>query len=464
MSLKVAISSANGNVDVTQYLMVERGAGMEPGDPTFTEKVFARSLLKQGATLALEHFREKELVMPLLLKATNKTNLANLVQEINTVINTPGAQLEWQDEGATQPTFYDVVSGQLDDDFDYRLSEKNGLRAKLRIFAQPLGYLNKFGARAVMVSGVATTLEVGSGPLQVFPASGLFDGDAQALIQAQVELTSQKTSGWFAFSLLPGASYAPYMTAPSVSLATGSRTFTADTVAAGGTYAHWREWSGPLLLYTAPEAIKFSYVGETRLLVLARTPSGANVLPIRTDRVNSPWGSQNGPVLGPVATPVATAQWIPYDLGTISRASAGLGSGDTFDYLVRGAITSPGASCAIDICAVVQLPDTNTIWLNTNASPVAFPAPIVFDGVTNAIRVGASMGVPASGIAPLLGAKAMVHDLTSMTRGRIPPISASASSPVFAALAMDALSLSGGSLNKEMSVAINVLERTRYVF
>src|SRR5438128_1415786 len=108
--VKLTLRSNSGEITLTPYLDVEAGKGMEPGDPRFTEKMFARSLLKQGATYALENLHEKELIYPVKLKAATKTALLELVEEINTILNTAGAQVEWQEEGSNKPTYFDLIS------------------------------------------------------------------------------------------------------------------------------------------------------------------------------------------------------------------------------------------------------------------------------------------------------------------------------------------------------------------
>lgn len=650
MSVKAAINSSNGNVDITQYLAVEKGTGMEPGDPTFTEKIFARSLLKAGATLALEHLREKELVFPLILSLpierlanpilnpsfaydgqgsttaaewttgpivginpgatltvhdipgyaqaasifglesycevhtagtlanegistgntipcvsgvpitiylsifeeiagqkiqlflgnaktfsqiaitqTNngwtrhsitltpsetgfikfcvrsvgtekinilftavsekepykdgdsagwkwngpagrsesenkhgKTGLANLIQEINTIIHTPGAKVEWQDEGATQPTYYDLISGQFDDEFDYRLSEKNALRGKLRLFTQPLGYVSKNGPRALMVQGVATTVQVGTAPIITFQASGVLDGDAPAVIQAQGIASTAAVEGrpdfYTAISVLPSASYIPYI--PAASSAIVLMTFFSEASAPGGTYAHF---SNPHSAITVErggyQQTKFNYAGEHRVLMAARTPSLAIVTPCRLYKYNT------GFVNNTVATPLATSGWHLYDLGVITTASSALAAGESF-FLALSVGIENVASAAIDFAGLIILPEQSTCWLTTlsgiPAQSKRMNGYTTFDGQAQAIRLGGYIGVPASGISASIAnvEGPFSPDVTGYSRGAIPQIQAAASPPVLAMLWAEP----NGSMSNGVKLSINVLERTRYVF
>lgn len=466
---KLALSSVNGSIDLTQYLNVDKGDGMEPGDPSFTEKVFARSLLKKGATLTLEHLREKEQVFPLRLHASSKAALANLVQEINTILNTAGTQIEWQDAGATAPTYLDLISGQLDDEFDFRLGEHNWLTVKLRLFSQPLGYWSKHGARQTFgigaIAGSAAAVRA-SAPVAVFQASGLLDGDAPALVQGHLLKESNEGSyPYVAMSILPSASYSPLLPVASMTngaLLTKTASTAGDSTGVNGLYwrsknlnvgsdsLNWRPLAGALP----------AYVGKQRIGVLARTPAGAGAAQFALfDPV--------GETYGPTQTAVATSTWTLYDLGTISRASSMLLYGAPYE--VNVAMFSSGvASTILDITAIVQFPDEQTVWLSgaqassgeTSRSTNHF----TFDGVNSRVALGLNPGVPASGIAPIPVEPerypVQLVDLTGFVRGQIPEAPVTNEPPVFAFLYAKRF----GTQNGSMVVNVNVLERTRYIF
>jgi hypothetical protein len=455
MTVLLNIFSSNGTIELANperpYLDVEAGGGMEPGDPSFTEKIFSHSLLKQGGTLALESMKLKEQVFPLKLHARNKAALAEIIQEINLVINTPGAQVEWRDEGAEHATYFDLVSGQLDDAYDFRLGSNNWLKCKLRLFSQPLGYWSQKGARAVMVAGVATTIKIGTSPIITFRASGALRGDAPALMQVQVynELLTNNQF-YAALAVLPSSEYTPFISAASLSVVAS---FVGDSFAPGGTRAHWANWVGPAAQWTAPSLSRFAYVGEQRILVAARTPSNAIPTPIELG------GPRPFPYTGLVATPVATSAWMLYDLGVISTASAMLANGEGYRLGLNMPV-SVGASAAIDIGGFIQLPEHGSTWLNALPVPSLRPGhTISFDGVANGIRIGGNMGVPASGIPPTLDPEH--QELTEMggyARGAIPQIPAQIGEPVVAVLVAPM-----PDMNEEVEVNINVLERTRFI-
>lgn len=456
--VKLTLRSSNGEVTLTPYLDVEAGRGMEPGAPSFTNKVFAHSLLKQGATLALEDLQLKEQVFPVKLTAASKSQLTELIELINTILNTPGCQVEWQDEGAIRPTFFDLASGQFDDEFDFRLGQNNWLKGHLRLFSQPLGYWSQKGARQVKVNAVATTTRVGTSPIVVFPASGVFDGDAPSLIQGGLV-----GSGWLlsksysAISVLPSSEYTPWLPIASLlgSFTGASPVYSAATNAPGGTAARWINPAfGEYLRFTA-SAAKFAYTGEQRLLLAARVPPSAEGVVV-TSLQNG--GEQGSLTLNTFAIP-ATTTWGLYDLGVARGASANFAHGDYYRWGLQ--MNHAGASNGVEIAGVVQLPESNTAWINgsnlTKNGLVGESSKWNFDGVSNSVFYGADNGVPASGI--VTTAPNGVMDWTGYARGAIPAVPVSASPPLIAMLAMNAY---GASNNGKIEMALNVLERYRY--
>lgn len=457
-AVKLTIRSANGEVTLTPYLDVEAGKGMEPGAPAFTSKVWSHSLLKPGGTLALEDLQLKEQVFPVKLTAASKTALTEFVELINTVINTPGAQVEWQDEGASRPTYFDLASGQFDDEFDFRLGQNNWLKGHLRLFSQPLGYWSQKGARQVKVNAVATTTRVGTSPIVVFPASGVFDGDAPSLIQGgligQGWLVSKSYS---AISVLPSSEYTPWLPVTSLlgSFTAASPVYSAATNAPGGTAARWSKPPNNEYMRFSATASKFAYTGEQRLLLAARVPPGGEGVAVAAFQAGGEGGFLS---LSSFNIP-ATSTWALYDLGVVRSASPTFAHGDFYRWSVN--LLGSGASSAVEVAGVVQLPESNTAWINgsnlTKNSLVSESAKWNFDGVGNSVFYGADNGVPASGV--VTTAPNGVMDWSGYTRGAIPGVPVSASPPLIAMLAMNAY---GASNNGKLEMALNVLERFRY--
>lgn len=129
------------------YMEVNDGEGMDVANPDFSQRVWGRSLLKAGATLALEQMTEKELIFPLLLGPVggasgapmNLSQTLLLIQQINSIITSPGAIATWQPLGATSATTFDVLSGLAAVKYSYRKEEQFWTEVELQLFTEPLG-------------------------------------------------------------------------------------------------------------------------------------------------------------------------------------------------------------------------------------------------------------------------------------------------------------------------------------
>lgn len=471
MALTLQLFSNNGNINLTKYLNMQPGEGADPAGAAFTTKVLAHSILKPGSTLALEDLKEKLQTFPLKLNAGNKEKLDELVEKINKILNTPGTQVEWVDEGALESTYWDLISGQCDVEYDLRRGEKNYLDAKLRLFVQPLGYYSKKGPKALEAFG-GTTVSKGTSPLVVFRANSVLKGDAPSLIQAQILSKSVVHGQVAAVSALPSLEFVPL--APAASYAVGpsgngggTMSFSADSFAPTGTMAHIvPSAAGVVYTFTSEEKSKYAYVGENRILLAARTPTVSASFSASANINIIPFKTLFRGQYGAVATPYATGAWRLYDLGIVNSASSYLNSGEKYSVSVY-LENNTGASRAIDIGGLIQLPDRNTCWLNTGpiatvTASLANQNVISFDGVANAIRIGANMGVPAAGASPAVASQTTsVIDVSANVRGNIPTIQPGQEVNTIACLVAN---MYGGTMNAETLVNVNVLERCRYVF
>jgi hypothetical protein len=430
MSVELELESTNGNFSFTgagrEWLDVEEGQGMEPGDPSFTEKVFARSLLKYGASLALESLKEKELVFPLKLHAATKELLTALIQEINIIARTEGAVVRWKDEGATQSTYFTLISGQLDDEFDFRLGQNNWLKCKLRLFTQPLGFNEaKPSGVALNIHGTATTVAHGSNPVITFVGASQVGGDGPSLIRGITAITSgtQNVEGPMAMSVLPTSSYITTWSPTAAHLIQHSQNVATNN-AIGGFYVHMASTSD--IIWNVPT--ESQYLGEQRVLAIARSPTTAT-----TPYLN--FSTSSALTLESVATVSATTQWQLYDLGIIPIGSIALLEG--FQML----ISKPFSSAPVDVAGLVMLPDANTVWIVPKDYAVSS---LHFDGLMNAIYIQ----------------EGSVFDLTHLARGAIPPLFPSTKTPPSIAF----LQMPPLGLNVGLTAKVSVVERTRYVF
>lgn len=470
MAVELELISQNGNVSFTtpgaEYLDVEQGRGMEPGDPKFTEKVFARSLLKQGATFALESLHEKEMIFPLKLHAANKDALTTLVREINIALNTSGTVVKWKDEGASKPTYFNLLSGQIDDEFDFRLAASDWLKVRMRLFVQPLGYYSINGAHAAILSGTSGNTLKATSPMLKFVSASQLLGDAPALVQAEMTQINLSPQMFAAFSILPVPTYTPALSSASLYYPTGLREphFSHESLAPGGTAARIPPGfaENPFAYWESPSLEAAGYVGQQRILVAARTPSLAEPQPFYSSQFTGlPLSNWNYPASGAlaVATPLATTAWQVFDMGIVNVASSAIAANAPYGFTFA-AVSVTGASRAVELASVFQLPEISTSWLNTSSVPFIenFGGHITWDGVSNTVRLSERLGVPASETVSELLPSWL--DVTGLSRGAIPQAQPGANAPAFAIFAMPKI----GSNTVNTSVHFNVLERCRFAF
>ena len=129
-----------GSIDVSSYLDLTPDSDMDPYDPGWSNKVISHSLLKEGGVLALEDRQAKSLTFPLLLNSTTNSGVAQLAQQINQIINSPGATFSWQDTGMSQPTVFTSITGELSIKYNYRRQERFWLQADLKLYTLPFGH------------------------------------------------------------------------------------------------------------------------------------------------------------------------------------------------------------------------------------------------------------------------------------------------------------------------------------
>lgn len=436
MSIELVLESSNGNFSFTgpnkEFLDVEAGKGMEPGDPKFTEKIFARSLLKAGATLALESLHEKEMVFPLKLTAPNKEALLKLVREINVIVRAEHAQVKWQDEGATEPTYFDLISGQLDDEYDFRLGQNNWLKCRLRLFCQPLGYNEaERNPTAAHVRGLATTIVSASNPVVIFPCASAPYGDAPALVRGELANPGGGDNlSYSAMSILPQGSYRVLWATPSAYETFGGAPI-ATTNAISGSFFRTPSQLPGYVRFQVPNGNQ-AYIGEQRILGVARAGSPAGLSMEMT--LNGKSGSPET-----VAT-VSSKVWSLVDFGVLpigSMALLTIGGGPLISISrVNAAVTN-----GLDIAGMVMLPESTTVWVSNpiNSLGTGFS----YDGINNAL-IGSGF-----------------EDNSSHARGAIPTVPPGPSPSTLAFLVLGGAS---AQLNKPYTANVSLLSRTRYAF
>ena len=470
-------------LDLSDYIDVSQGSGLDPADPSFTDKVFSHSLLKEGGTLALEDLKIKEVVFPLYMSGPNKPTVNGLVETINDAINSAGAVAIWQDTGCSQPTYFDLVSGQVDIEYDYRRATGNQviLKGKLRLFAQPLArkasprvYAVASGAGPLLLVG-ATDAIAALGGTSYFgtPTYGslTLDGDAAAQVVATYSRSgiNQGRGSIAAMSVLPDAGYLPmiapgatFVTSPTQSVPgmfnwVGATILGASGAVAsqylhftttGGTVAIALPWSPTLARQAAAgtgPVIPPWYAGQHRVLALARTVGGA--APGTLELLN---GFSDAP-LGPTVD-VPLSWWQLVDLGTLGVYARQQFAANAITA-VLGVVAPSGG--AVDVTALIYLPEASTTVFN--------PQAISGIGATYLINTSVDYDGTANGGAGTVTGEFSI-DFSSYVRGAVPKLDPKYS-PMIAFLGVPwTSSATAIPLNLNTSVSVSVLERTRYVF
>lgn len=432
-------------LDLSSYMDVQDGDGMDPANPAFTDKVFSHSLLKQGGTLALEDFKVKELVFPLVLDATNPSATATLVQQIIQSSRVPGAYATWQDNGVTQATVFDLVSAQFDIVYSFRQMQQALIKGKLRLFAQPFG--RKAAERSFAVaSGLGPMLVIGpsyggyASSMISWTGSQTIDGDAPALLKGAVlgasttGFSGNPTTGYFtSMSVLPDANYRPLMAFANglsldvgVPLIGGSGAVASQYARANATIGV----AGVDLVGIPTIAIPGYWPPAHRMIALARAHGAPG-------QIQADWGSHQ------VAT-VAVGDWAAYDLGTLSLA-ASVTYFESLTVIPGNGAPTPGVWT--DLTAVIMLPDNDTVTLST--ALLTEDGPLVYDGIVNKSYFPFAGGIG-------------VQDVSGSVRGAIPE-ARPGQIPIIAFCSI----YQGGSQNPQnmpISASVTVLERTQYIF
>ena len=449
MTVSAILTAPTGTFNITQYLDVNAGKGMDPADPQFTNKIFAHSLLKQGGTLALEDLKLRELTYPLILKAASKDELTLIVREINKIINSAGCELEWKDEGSNTTTLFVLASGQCDPEFDFRMGQQSApmLKAKLRLFVQPLATKER-NPRSLLIGGTAAANGAtvrGETPLTLFGGGSAILGDAPALVKTTIYAPPV---AWqiAAVSVLPASGYIPGLGATAARLPTKTpltRVATTNAMGGallavkGGTIAHL-EW---------PLASATLYAGPQRMFLLAKA-SPVNLTSIYAEWYG--WGNTKTSTVRPQNASV----WGLIDMGVINVPSAAIveNSGAFPLYLS----ISKASTAFFDLGGVILLPEGSTTYLNeylATETSTTTPERLTFDGTTGRV----TSGQPPSGGEE----SASLFDITGYARGALANADVENGAPVIAVLTMPAL---GGPVGSPLNITVNVLERTRYVF
>lgn len=471
-------------IDLSQYLRLQPDQGTDPANPESTQRVFARSLLKEGATLALEQNVEREWQFPLALKGTTSSVVSGtLVQQINQILQTPGATGSWQDAGMSQPTYFDVLSGQVAVQYDYFVGAQAWCKVNLMIFTLPFGrtigprayarasaagpllMISPYAVNGSPIGGASTQAGIaGFGCAPLGGSSGVFwlgspslAGDAPSLLLVSATGNAGTLASAAVLSVLPDGNYpvSPGLTG------FGAITYTYGASVIGG-FAYGAgvgSTQGTLQFTTQPLnptvlAYPGNWAGQHRLFAVARASGTWGQLRTAASQV------VDRPTVASVGPP--GTEWGLYDLGAITiRGSQSGFTGGYLDLLVPS-VAGVGANAALDVSTIYMFPESTTCFSGASAianAPAADNTFLFDDTLAEQFVEVSSSGHPASP-AGLRGWNVGLTRITPYTRGLVPKPDPKNGIPIIAILQAGASSLNPGVLSQAQ---VAVLERARYI-
>lgn len=169
MALALSINS----LDYSIYVRVSPGEGLDPFDSDMLEYGMTDNPGIEGPSLLSVLAGAREMVFPLHVTPTKTANypdtkqgLHNQIRDINANLkNAGGTRLAWQDEGATDPTYYNVIAARFESDYSFRRHQKLWATGTLRVWTAPYGHTGTYrslGAAAGTGAGVAFAVPHGS--------------------------------------------------------------------------------------------------------------------------------------------------------------------------------------------------------------------------------------------------------------------------------------------------------------
>ncbi len=351
-------AAATAELDLSAYLNVQEGDGLDPADGGFLEPQFSQSAADVGQALVNIDTRNKEHVYPLQLSASSKDALHALVCTVRLKLSETGVRLEWRDDGATVSTFYDIEFGRFDPAYRYFRARSKWLTGVLRVWVRPFGH-----TATERIVGTAA----GSGAMQIVSLASM-GGDQSA--QLIVDITCASTTrDIFGLSVVPSGAVTEWRTASL--LAMGGDV--ASVITVGGSGAIGSQYRGICVGATAVGLFNIagiqmaSRIGNQRILAVMRTPNLQGVY------VYANSAFVNG--IGPTAFVSATSPfgitasawqgWQLVDLGVIRPAPQATMQIANQTVTFRGRLASSTgatllASPGLQVTAVYVVPEGRT--------------------------------------------------------------------------------------------------------
>lgn len=191
----MAFTLTVAGTDFAPHLRVAPGEGFDPFDVDLIEYGMSESTGLEGPTLLSETAGAREMIFPVHLTplkesayADTKQGMHDFIRDVNgLLIAAKGKTAVWQDEGAADPTTYDIIAARFESEYNFRRAQKMWGSGFIRIWTKPFG-------RAAAYRIIGTSVATGLGAAVNIPA-GSVNGDAPAHIRVGVQTGSMSARG-----------------------------------------------------------------------------------------------------------------------------------------------------------------------------------------------------------------------------------------------------------------------------
>lgn len=209
----MAIIKVDG-YELWAYTRVNPSEGMDLADQDFIDPQFTNSATGFGDELISVQMKNRELVVPVHLRATSKDSLHALVSDLNRRLSV-AKQLEWRDDGATNSSYLKIQFARFEPEFNKRRQDAGWMSGTVRIYTEPYartvasGYANVIGSFAgtgIIASRSIASFILGDGPTTtkfVINTPSVFNAQSDGRIVAGAVLPASYVSDWSAASLIP---------------------------------------------------------------------------------------------------------------------------------------------------------------------------------------------------------------------------------------------------------------------
>src|SRR4051794_8057730 len=107
---------------------------MDPGGGgSFLEPGFSESPLGDGDSLVGVDANNREMIFPVYLRDATKAALNDLARRLRLAMDAPGCRVQFRDAGEGEITYWDLVFGRFEPEYDFWRATHNRLAGTLRL-------------------------------------------------------------------------------------------------------------------------------------------------------------------------------------------------------------------------------------------------------------------------------------------------------------------------------------------